>query len=151
MKAVYHFYAVAPKGVGDLLADELKALGAQDLRRQGTGVSFCGSLEVGYRACLWSRLANRILLRLSEFSAPSAEALYEKVQEISWEDHLDPEGTLAVEFVGSGGQIRNSHFGALKVKDAIVDQFRIRCGRRPSVDLERPDLRIHTRLDRERA
>jgi len=151
VKAVYHFYAVAPKGVGDLLADELKALGAQDLRRQGTGVSFCGSLEVGYRACLWSRLANRILLRLSEFSAPSAEALYEKVQEISWEDHLDPEGTLAVEFVGSGGQIRNSHFGALKVKDAIVDQFRIRCGRRPSVDLERPDLRIHTRLDRERA
>ena len=150
MNDLHYYYAAAPKGVGDLLTAELDAIGAHNVRQQGTGVSFAGSLEVGYRTCLWSRLANRILLRLAEFPAPTAEALYEGVQQIDWEDHLDPGGTLAIEFIGSGPQIRNSHFGALKIKDAIVDQFRDAHGRRPSVDLERPDLRVHARLDRDR-
>ena len=98
---------------------------------------------------MWSRLASRILLRLTEFSAPTADTLA-GVQSIDWDDHLDPAGTMAVEFVGSGRQIRNSHFGALKVKDAIVDQFRAAQGRRPSIDLDRPHLRVHVRLDRDR-
>lgn len=150
MNTSHIYYAAAPKGVGDLLVAELGTLGALKVRQQGTGVSFGGSLEVGYRACLWSRLASRILLRLAEFSAPTAEALYAGVQRIDWAEHLDPAGTLAVEFVGLGRQIRNSHFGALKVKDAIVDQFRAEHGQRPSVDLEYPHLRIHARLDRDR-
>lgn len=151
MNDEYTYFASAPKGVGDLLVAELDGLGAAEVRPLGTGASFGGSLEVGYRACLWSRLASRILLRLAEFPAPTAEALYAGVQSIDWADHLDPAGTMAVEFVGSGRQIRNSHFGALKVKDAIVDQFRAAQGRRPSVDLERPHLRAHVRLDRDRA
>ena len=150
MNAEYTYYASAPKGVGDLLVAELDGLGARAVRPLGTGASFDGSLEVGYRACLWSRLASRILLRLTEFSAPTADALYAGVQSIDWDDHLDPAGTMAVEFVGSGRQIRNSHFGALKVKDAIVDQFRAAQGRRPSIDLDRPHLRVHVRLDRDR-
>ena len=150
MNTSHIYYAAAPKGVGDLLVAELGTLGALKVRQQGTGVSFSGSLEVGYRACLWSRLASRILLRLAEFSAPTAEALYAGVQRIDWAEHLDPAGTLAVEFVGLGRQIRNSHFGALKVKDAIVDQFRAAHGQRPSVDLEYPHLRIHAWLDRDR-
>ncbi|MEE2874199.1 MAG: bifunctional 23S rRNA (guanine(2069)-N(7))-methyltransferase RlmK/23S rRNA (guanine(2445)-N(2))-methyltransferase RlmL [Candidatus Latescibacterota bacterium] len=145
-----HYYAAASKGVGDLLTAELNEIGAQNVRQQGTGVSFAGPLEIGYRACLWSRVASRILLRIGEFPAPTAEALYEGVQQTDWQEHLDPEGTLAIEFVGYSRDIRNSHFGALKVKDAIVDQFRKGCGLRPSIDLERPDLRVHTRLDRDR-
>lgn len=150
MNESHYYYAAAPKGVGDLLTAELSAIGARSVRQQGTGVSFAGTLETGYRACLWSRLASRILLRVAEFPAPTAEALYEGVQQIDWEDHLDPEGTLAIEFIGLGRHIRNSHFGALKVKDAIVDQFRATHGHRPSIDLERPDLRVHVRLDRDR-
>ena len=145
-----HYYAAASKGVGDLLTAELNEIGAQNVRQQGTGVSFAGPLEIGYRACLWSRVASRILLRIGEFPAPTTEALYEGVQQTNWQEHLDPEGTLAIEFVGYSRDIRNSHFGALKVKDAIVDQFRTACGLRPSIDLERPDLRVHTRLDRDR-
>lgn len=150
MNDLHYYYAAAPKGVGDLLTAELNEIGAQNVRQQGTGVSFAGPLEVGYRACLWSRLASRILLRIGEFPAPTAEALYEGVQQIDWQEHLDPEGTLAIGFVGSSRDVRNSHFGALKVKDAIVDQFRTACGLRPSIDLQRPDLRVHTRLDRDR-
>ena len=150
MNDLHYYYAAAPKGVGDLLTAELNEIGAQNVRQQGTGVSFAGPLEIGYRACLWSRLASRILLRIGEFPAPTAEALYEGVQQIDWQEHLDPEGTLAIEFVGYSRDIRNSHFGALKVKDAIVDQFRTGCGLRPSIDIGRPDLRVHTRLDRDR-
>ena len=119
-----HYYAAASKGFGDLLAAELNEIGAQNVRQQGTGVSFAGPLEIGYRACLWSRVASRILLRIGEFPVSTAEALYEGVQQTDWQEHLDPEGTLAIEFVGYSRDIRNSHFGALKVKDAIVDQFR---------------------------
>ena len=79
-----HYYAAASKGVGDLLTAELNEIGAQNVRQQGTGVSFAGPLEIGYRACLWSRLASRILLRIGEFPVPTAEALYEGVQQIDW-------------------------------------------------------------------
>ena len=151
MNDLHYYYAAAPKGVGDLLTAELKEIGAQNVRQQGTGVSFAGPLEIGYRACLWSRVASRILLRIGEFPVPTAEALYEGVQQTNWQEHLDPEGTLAIEFVGYSRDIRNSHFGALKVKDAIVDQFRTTRRLRPSIDIGRPDLRVHTRLDRDRA
>ena len=150
MSNLQYYYAAAPKGVGDLLTAELSAIGAQNVRQQGTGVSFAGPIEIAYRACLWSRLASRILLRIAEFPAPTAEALYEGIQQTNWQDHLDVEGTMAVEFIGSGRHIRNSHFGALKVKDAIVDQYRAATGSRPSIDLQQPDVRIHARLDRDR-
>ena len=133
MSNLQYYYAAAPKGVGDLLTAELSAIGAQNVRQQGTGVSFAGPIEIAYRACLWSRLASRILLRIAEFPAPTAEALYEGIQQTNWQDHLDVGGTMAVEFIGSGRHIRNSHFGALKVKDAIVDQYRAARGSRPSI------------------
>ncbi len=145
------FFATAPKGIEPLLADELRALGAHTVKEVRAGVSFEGTLALAYRVCLWSRTANRVLLPLARFEAPSPEALYEGVRFIDWAEHMAPDGRLAVDFTTSASQITHSHFGALKVKDAIVDQFRDACGVRPSVDVERPDLRINVYLRRDEA
>lgn len=145
------FFATAPKGVASLLADELRAFGAIEVKESPAGAYFEGSLETAYRACLWSRTANRILLPIAGFDAASPDALYAGVSAIDWQEHLVSSGTLAVDFSSSLSRIEHTHFGALKVKDAIVDQFRARCGERPSVRLERPDLRINVYLHRNRA
>lgn len=145
------FYAVTAKGMEQQLLDELSALGAEDAACIGAGVNFSGELALAYRACLWSRLANRILLPIAHFTAPSPEALYAGVQAIDWDAHLDAEGTLAVECNVSDSQITHSHYAALKVKDAIVDQLRERRGVRPSVDTEQPDLRLNVYIRRDQA
>jgi 23S rRNA (guanine2445-N2)-methyltransferase / 23S rRNA (guanine2069-N7)-methyltransferase len=145
------FFASCPPGVADLTAAELRACGAPHTRELKLGVLFEGTLETAYRACLWSRTASRILMPLGNFPAATPEALYEGVAAIDWTQHLAPTGTLAIEFGGSSTGIKHTHFGALKTKDAIVDQLRERSGQRPSVELERPDIRLDVRLDRERA
>lgn len=137
------FFASAPAGVEPLLAMELAELGVVTPQVAYGGISFQGTLELAYRACLWSRTASRILLRLAEFAAADAEALYVGVNDLAWEDHLEPDGTLSVEFSGGGPGIDHSHYGALRIKDAIVDRFRARYSRRPNVDVRRPDVRIH--------
>jgi 23S rRNA (guanine2069-N7)-methyltransferase / 23S rRNA (guanine2445-N2)-methyltransferase len=145
------FFATCPKGIESLLADELRGLGADGVKETRAGVAFTGTLATAYRACLWSRLASRILLTLARFPAASAEALYAGVQQIRWGEHLDANGTLAVDFSGTGSGITHSRFGALKVKDAVVDQLRDEFGARPSVDTERPDVRINVYLYRDEA
>jgi 23S rRNA (guanine2445-N2)-methyltransferase / 23S rRNA (guanine2069-N7)-methyltransferase len=140
-----------PKGLEGLLLDEAVALGLEEAREQTSAIRGFGSMETAYRLCLWSRLANRVLLVLHRFSTVNAQTLYDGVQQIEWADHLLPSGSLAVEFSGHGSGIDNSHFGALKVKDAIVDRLRTTSGERPSVDKLNPDLRIHLRLDRGQA
>lgn len=89
-----------------------------------------------------------MLLVLCRFPVDSAEALYQAVRGIDWSEHLLPTGSLAIEFSGRGAGIDNTHFGALKVKDAIVDSLRTASGERPSVDKYEPDLRVHARLER---
>jgi 23S rRNA (guanine2445-N2)-methyltransferase / 23S rRNA (guanine2069-N7)-methyltransferase len=145
------FFASCPPGVADLTAAELRACGATNTRELKLGVLFEGTLETAYRACLWSRTASRILMALGNFPAATAEELYAGVAAIDWTQHLAPNGTLAIEFGGSSAGIKHTHFGALKTKDAIVDQLRERTGQRPSVELERPDIRLDVRLDRDRA
>jgi 23S rRNA (guanine2445-N2)-methyltransferase / 23S rRNA (guanine2069-N7)-methyltransferase len=145
------FFASCPPGVADLTAAELRACAATNTRELKLGVLFEGTLETAYRACLWSRTASRILMPLGNFPAATPEELYAGVAGIDWTQHLAPSGTLAIEFGGSSAGIKHTHFGALKTKDAIVDQLRERTGQRPSVELERPDIRLDVRLDRDRA
>ncbi|RRV16041.1 bifunctional 23S rRNA (guanine(2069)-N(7))-methyltransferase RlmK/23S rRNA (guanine(2445)-N(2))-methyltransferase RlmL [Pseudomonas saudiphocaensis] len=140
-----------PKGLEGLLLEETINLGLEEAREQTAAIRGQGSLEVAYRLCLWSRLANRVLLVLDRFTTTNAETLYDGVYRIDWAEHLEPGGTLAVEFSGHGSGIDNTHFGALKVKDAIVDRLRTPAGERPSVDKLNPDLRVHLRLDRGQA
>ncbi|VXC67974.1 putative conserved AdoMet-dependent methyltransferase with RNA interaction domain [Pseudomonas sp. 8Z] len=148
MSERYEIVLTCPKGIEGLLLEEARSLGLEEAREQTAAVRGQGDLEVAYRLCLWSRLANRVLLVLSRFSMGSAEQLYDGVQAVDWRDHLEPFGSLAVEFSGHGSGIDNTHFGALKVKDAIVDRLRTRTGERPSIDKLNPDLRVHLRLDR---
>jgi len=143
MSSSLHLFASAPRGIEPLLADELRALGGENVKETRAGVTFDGDLTLAYRVCLWSRVANRVLLPLAQFPAATPEALYDGVRGIDWATHLDQNGTLAVEFNAYRSAITHTHYGALKVKDAIVDQFRERTGVRPSVATNEPDVRIN--------
>ncbi len=145
------FFITCPKGLEALLEDELKGFGAQRLKQTQAGVEVEAELEFAYRTCLWSRLANRVLLLLGQVDATSADQLYDGVKAISWLQHLRSGGTLTVDFNGKNPAINNTHFGALKVKDAIVDSVREQTGSRPSVDKRRPDLRVNVHLRRDKA
>jgi len=145
------FFATCPKGMESLLLEELREMGAASVKETRAGVAFEGPLSFGYRACLWSRLASRILMPLANFPAKDPETLYEGIRTIPWKEHLDANGTLAVDFTSAQSAITHTHFGALKVKDAIVDQLRDEFGIRPSVDTARPDVRVNVYLLRDTA
>jgi len=141
--ALQPYFATCPKKLECFLVDELKTLGATEVKEARSGATFQADIETAYRICLWSRIANRILLPLDEYPAPTPEALYEGIQNIPWEQHLKNTSTLAVDFQSQNSQITHSQYGALKVKDGIVDYFRDKTGTRPSVDTETPDIRIN--------
>ena len=134
----------------DLLAAELDRLGLEVSGTHG-GVAFEASLTDAYRVCLWSRIANRVLMVLGRCAADTSDDLYSGIRAIEWDRHLDPDGTFAVTLTAARSRLTHSHYGALKVKDAIVDQFRATSGRRPSVDTDRPDLRVNVRVWRNEA
>jgi len=146
------FFAACPRHVPDLLGGELRALGVNVTREHPAGVSFTGPLRDGYLACLASRTASRVLLTLGTVPVDTPEAMYDAIRGIQWEDHLVPDGTLAIDVVGQGpAWLRHSQFAAQKAKDAVVDRLRDLSGMRPSVDLGSPDLRINLSFMRERA
>jgi 23S rRNA (guanine2445-N2)-methyltransferase / 23S rRNA (guanine2069-N7)-methyltransferase len=151
MTSASSFFATTPKGIESLLAEELRRLGAVSVRETRAGVAFEGDLGVAYRACLWSRLANRILLPMARFTAANPEELYAGVQSIAWDQHMSVDASLAIDFTVAQSRITHSHYGALKAKDAVVDQFRDRHGRRPDVQRERPALRINIYLYKDEA
>ncbi|MFA6053259.1 MAG: bifunctional 23S rRNA (guanine(2069)-N(7))-methyltransferase RlmK/23S rRNA (guanine(2445)-N(2))-methyltransferase RlmL [Methylobacter sp.] len=148
----YQLFATTPKAMETILTDELRALGVNNIKATMAGVAFQGDLETAYRACLWSRTANRILLVLSSFEVKTQEDLYNGVQKINWFEHINPEDSFAVSFSAkNSAAINNTHFGALKVKDAIVDQMRAKFQKRPSIDTEQPNIRINVYLNGETA
>jgi 23S rRNA (guanine2445-N2)-methyltransferase / 23S rRNA (guanine2069-N7)-methyltransferase len=141
--------ASCPRGLADLLVQELKGFGATDLRERTTGVSFQGTLACAYRVCLGSRTANRLFLEIGSFTAATADEFYAEVRRIDWTQHLGPQATLACDFSGQHPQITHTHFGALKLKDAICDGLRAWAGYRPDVQRERPDVRVHAHANHE--
>lgn len=150
MTSQINFFASCPKGLETLLSDELASLGGQELRLTAAGVYFSGELATAYKACLWSRLANKILLPLESWPVDSADALYQGANTIAWEEHLAPASSFAVDFIGTNKAIRHSQFGALRIKDAVVDRLRQVHGRRPDVDLANPAIRINAYLSKNR-
>lgn len=147
----YHFFATTAKGLELLLVNELKQFGAVDAAEKLAGVTFSGTLELAYTACMWSRLANRILLQLTSFPAETQEELYAGIQTIDWSEHFNVDGTFAVHSVCSQSTMTHSLFVAQKVKDAIVDQFREEHGIRPDVDKEKPQVSVYIYLHRNTA
>lgn len=148
----YQLFATTPKAMEGILANEIEALGGHNVQQKMAGVAFQGDLAMAYTACLWSRTANRILLLLSNFEVKSQQDLYDGVSKIDWSEHLNPDDSLAVSFSSKNNPaINNTHFGALKVKDAIVDQMRAKFEQRPNIDTERPSIRINVYLHNETA
>ncbi|MGL5505788.1 MAG: THUMP domain-containing protein, partial [Aeromonas veronii] len=145
------FFATCPKGLENLLADELTNLGAEQVRETVAGVHFKGELAIGYKACLWSRFASRIVLVLSEFQMNDDLDLYLGAHTIPWEEHFSGTSTIAVDFTGTNPAIRNTQYGARKIKDAIVDRFTKRGHVRPDVDKKSPDIRIMAHLGKGKA
>jgi 23S rRNA (guanine2445-N2)-methyltransferase / 23S rRNA (guanine2069-N7)-methyltransferase len=144
-------FCTCPKGLETLLEEELKDLGAEQVKVTNYGVYCDVTQEKIYEICLWSRLANRVLLPLVEFDCLSAADLYAGTQQIDWLLHMEPELSMAVDFSGTNEGITNTVFGAQKVKDAVVDQIREKTGVRPTVQALRPDLRVNAHLRKGKA
>jgi len=140
------YFATAARGVEEVLAAELNELGLTSAVAQRGGVAFGATLEEAYLACLWSRVASRILMPLTTFTTTDAATLYDGVSAVDWTEHIGPETTLAVSVAGSNSPAGPSHFVALKTKDAIVDRIRAAEGSRPDVDRRDPDVRINVHV-----
>ena len=145
------FFASCPAGFEDALASELNTLGLSQVRKLKGRVSFAGEAIDGERACLWSRLASRILVVLDRFTCRDADDLYENTKDIAWETILAPGATIAVNARGTNDRLRNTRFSSLRVKDAICDRMVEATGVRPSVDTENPGTRIALSLRSDRA
>ncbi|KAB7622572.1 bifunctional 23S rRNA (guanine(2069)-N(7))-methyltransferase RlmK/23S rRNA (guanine(2445)-N(2))-methyltransferase RlmL [Alkalilimnicola sp. S0819] len=145
------YFATCARGLEPLLAEELAELGAQEIRQRPAGVAFQAQLPSAYRVCLWTRLASRVLLQLTEFVATDGDALYQGALTLPWNEHMSATQRFAVEATGRSRGINNSHYAALRIKDAVVDHFRERDGQRPSVDTATPQIRLHCHIHRERA
>lgn len=146
----YPIFVTCPKGLQYILENELKALGVQRCKASPSGVSAEVDKLTMYRILLWSRLANRVILELGSKKIDQADDVYDLGMSINWSEHFSQESTFAVEFLGTNKIINHTSFGALRVKDAIVDQFRNLSGIRPSVNKDQPNIRISAHLYRDK-
>jgi 23S rRNA (guanine2445-N2)-methyltransferase / 23S rRNA (guanine2069-N7)-methyltransferase len=144
---VRYWIATAPIGAASVLAEELAQLGASDIRERSHDVRFQGVLEVGYRACLWSRTATRVLLSLGSVEVRSAAGLLESLRRMDWRAHLAPGATLACQCSGGNEIIRHTLYGSQLLKDAVCDGLRDSTGERPNIKPERPDVLLHLHVE----
>jgi 23S rRNA (guanine2445-N2)-methyltransferase / 23S rRNA (guanine2069-N7)-methyltransferase len=144
---VRYWIATAPVGAASVLAEELAQFGAEDVRERSHDVKFQGTLEVGYRACLWSRTATRVLLSLGSIDASSAKSVYDAVVRIDWREHFPPGATLACDCSGGNEAIRHTIYGSQLLKDAVCDNLRDATGERPNIKPERPDVLLHLHVE----
>jgi putative N6-adenine-specific DNA methylase len=144
------YFATVARGLEPLAVQELMELGAVDIAPAFAGVHFQGDLALLYRVNLWSRLIFRVLVPIAEVKAFNAEVLYNSVKKLDWSAYLRPDQTLAVRCTGSNPQLNHSHFTALQIKNAIVDQQRERYGQRSSIELEQPQILVNAHIDHNR-
>lgn len=141
------FFAVCPRGLEAVLADELKALRATSLRTEAGGVAFNGTLAIAYAANLHSRIASRILWQVGRRGYLSEQHLYDATQEVRWQDLMSAQQTLRVDVTASRSPLHSLEFAMLRIKDGIVDRLRELTGARPSIDRANPDVRVFAYLD----
>jgi putative N6-adenine-specific DNA methylase len=143
----FRLIAKTTAGLENILAEELLALGAQNVEPVTRAVAFDADLQMLYKANYCIRTALRILKPVASFTASDEKQLYDQIYKIQWQEYLDIEKTFAIDAVVSGDRFTHSQYVAYKTKDAIVDQFRDRFGARPSIDNEDPDLRINVHIN----
>jgi 23S rRNA G2445 N2-methylase RlmL len=140
-----HFFASCPIGLSDLVEKELRDLGIKTREKLQAGVMFEGNWADCYSANLNSRYASRILKPLLDFPAYTEEDIYNNVRKHDFTKYITADQTLAIDATIKECRVRDQRYLAMKVKDAIVDQFREKYGKRPDVNNDNPDLRIHIR------
>ena len=141
-----NYIALTSAGIEPLLADELTQLGATEVSQKMQSVHFSADFLTAIKICLWSRLATRVLRQLADIRANNKDDIYNGVLGLDWPMYFVKSKAFSVEFVGTDKSIRNTQFGALVVKDAIVDNLREEMGKRPDVDKDNPDLTVQARL-----
>ncbi|MGB0129629.1 MAG: THUMP domain-containing protein [Rhodocyclaceae bacterium] len=146
---MYQFFAICPRGLEALLAEELSGAGGDQLDVVAGGVGFAGDWRCCYRANLESRIATRILWRLARTSYRREEDIYRLAYDVPWHQHFSADATLRVDVTAIKSPLRSLDFITLRVKDAVCDRFRAECGRRPNVDTRAPDVRIQVFLTAE--
>ena len=144
-------FASCLSGLEAPLAEELKRLGIKRVRPLGGGVAFFCDVRHALSACLWSRLASRILVVVGRVNAGDANLLYEGVRRIAWEGVIVPGASMSVQAHGMNDELRNTRFTALKVKDAVCDRLREMRGERPDVDADHADVSVDVRVREGRA
>ncbi len=145
------FFATAAKGTEPLLRDELLELGLPRARADRGSALLGAEPRDAYRACLWSRIAQRVLELVTEFPCPDEDALYAGVRGVDWRRVLDAGRTLAVRAACRSSRLTHTQYIAQRSKDAVVDQLRERLGARPSVDKQSPDVLLFVHLVKDRA
>ncbi|TAG49050.1 MAG: class I SAM-dependent RNA methyltransferase [Betaproteobacteria bacterium] len=143
---VQRFFTPCPRGLEQALADELAALGAQSIDPTDGGVGFTGNFTLGYKVCLWSRIASRVLWQLAEAEYRHEEEIYKLARNIDWPHLFSANETIRVQVDAIRSPLTSLEFVTLRVKDAIVDAFRAAMASRPSVNTSQPDMRIHVFL-----
>lgn len=152
-----NFFVTGHKGFETALFHELRDIvsavedDAKQIKKVYGGVELKGGLELAYRVCIHSRLANRVYLVLSSFKADNEQALYQQVYDIDWSKHITTRHSFSVSATLSGSKMDHSHYASLKVKDAIVDFFRNTVNSRPVIDKKQPDIRIHLNIHKNNA
>ncbi len=141
------YFATVARGLEEIAAQELKQFGAKDISPTFTGVNFQGDRTLLYRLNLWSRTIFRVLVPIHHFTCPDAKRLYQAVHSLSWDSYLNPSDTFAVHCTGRNRNLNHTHFSALQVKNAIIDQQRRRFGSRSSIDIQNPDVLINLHID----
>lgn len=141
------YFATVARGVEEIAANELANLGAQDIEPDYCGVYFRGDRHLLYKVNLWSRLAFRVLVQIKRVKAFTVKELYRGVQSIDWSEYVTPEQTIAVNCTGKNKKLNHTHFTALQVKNAIIDQQRDMFGDRSNVDVEDPDVLINAHIN----
>ena len=139
----YSLFITCPRGLETLLADELTLLGCGDIQPGDGGVAAKGTMEAVYRINLHSRVASRVLLQLTKGAYRSEQDIYKLARNIRWSQWFAVENTFKVQVEGKRAQVKSLDFIGLKIKDAVCDAFRDECGERPSVEKQRPDVRVH--------
>lgn len=142
----HHYFATVSQGLEELAAKELEKLGADEIQTDFTGVSFTGDKALLYKVNLWSRIIFRVLMKVAEVGCYNSDDLYDNVSRINWDKYLKTHHTFSVHCTGKNQRLNHTHFTALTIKNAIVDQQQKRYNKRSTIDVNIPDIVINAHI-----
>ncbi|MDJ0508438.1 MAG: class I SAM-dependent RNA methyltransferase [Crocosphaera sp.] len=140
------YFATVARGLEEVAAQELEKLGAKNVQPDFTGVYFEGNKSLLYRVNIWSRIIYRVLVSIDTINCKDAEELYNSVRKIDWSNYLQLDQTFAVSCTGKNEELNHTHFTALQIKNAIVDQQRDRFNKRSNIDIKNPDILVNAHI-----